>query len=230
MANNTRKGWTGTRFTEALYAPHAAAIGQFVLTWNDLHEALASLFTAILSHDARLAIPAHEKNRGMYAFREMERLAGIWSSSLYDRPKRSMLEALLSPLVVDDFIAFPDFLEDIKWILSETDKIEDIRNNAVHAPLKMDLRPGVTVDHFLHGKAFVVAPNVQMKNRRALRLLQKHPDQITLLKEVRWARDASALLRDFTQHIVWALTDDEHPWPRRPSLPNGGQKKTRRNR
>ena len=172
-------------------------------------------------------IPAHEKNRGMYAFREMERLAGIWSSSLYDRPKRSMLEALLSPLVVDDFIAFPDFLEDIKWILSETDKIEEIRNNAVHAPLKMDLRPGVTVDHFLHGKAFVVAPNVEMKNIRELRLLQKHPGQITLLKEVRWARDASALLRDFTQRIVWALTDDEHPWPRRPSLPNRGQKKTR---
>jgi hypothetical protein len=86
----------GERFTDAQYNRYATTIGQFVLTWNDLHEKLALVFTAVLSYQDRKKIP--KKHRPEYAFRELERLAGIWNSSPYDRPKREMLRGIMVPL------------------------------------------------------------------------------------------------------------------------------------
>jgi hypothetical protein len=220
----------GERFTDAQYKPYTVTIGQFVLTWNDLHEKLALIFTGILSHGDREKIP--KPQRPEYEFREMERLAGIWNSSAYDRPKREMLRGILVPLVTSDFIQFGNFEEDIRWILDEADKIEEIRNNAVHAPLihnfnEFDISPifpasaGRRKYKWSGGK---ITPNILMRNRRALRIAQKNPEG-DILRELRWARDASAVLRDFALRIYWALLSEQAPWPRRPALPNRGRKK-----
>ena len=220
----------GESFTDSQYNPYTMTIGQFVLTWNDLHEKLALIFTAILSYGDRKRIP--KKHRPEYEFREMERLAGIWNSSPYDRPKREMLRGILVPLITSDFIQFWNFEEDIRWILDEADKIEEIRNNAVHAPLihnfnEFDISPmfpasaGRRKFNWSGGK---ITPNVLLRNRRALRIAQKHPNG-DILRELRWARDASAILRDFALRIYWALLYEPAPWPRRPVLPNRGRKK-----
>src|SRR5260370_21405630 len=87
----------GERFTDAQYHPYTTTIGQFVLTWNDLHEKLAVIFTGILSYQDRKKIP--KKQRPEYAFREMERLAGIWNSTNYYRTKRQMLKVRMIPLM-----------------------------------------------------------------------------------------------------------------------------------
>ena len=119
----------GELFTDSQYHSIALSMGQFILTWNDLHEKLAFVFTAILSYHDRKRIP--KKQRPEYELQELQRLAGIWSSSLYDRPKREMLRSLMFPLVTADFIQFWTFEEDINWLLGEADKIEEIRNGAV---------------------------------------------------------------------------------------------------
>jgi hypothetical protein len=225
----------GERFTDAQYNPYTTTIGQFVLTWNDLHEKLALVFAAILSHQDRKKIT--KKHRPEYEFREVERLAGIWNSSPYDRPKREMLRGIMIPLVTSDFLEFFNFEEDIRWILDQVDKIEEIRNNAVHAPLihnynEFDVSPlnPSSADRrkyqwFAGGS---ITPNILMQNRRALRVAQKHANE-EFLRELRWARDASIVLRDFALRIFWALLYEPAPWPRRPSLPHRGQKKIRPN-
>lgn len=221
----------GEQFTDARYRAYSATIGQFVLTWNDLHEKLALVFTAVLSHDHRKRIP--KKKRPEYEFREMERLAGIWNSSIYDRPKREMLRGIMIPLVTSDFMGYWNFEEDIRWMLDEADKIEETRNNAVHAPLihsynEFDISPmyPASRDRRKYKTVFPgageVIPNILMSNRRALRLAKKHSDDV--LRELRLARDASAILRDFALRIAWALLYEPAPWPQRPSLPNRGRK------
>lgn len=223
----------GERFSDARYNPYATTIGQFVLTWNDLHEKLALIFAAILSYHDRKKIP--QKHKPEYEFRELERLVGIWNSSPYDRPRREMLRGILVPLVTADFIAFNDFEKDIGWILDQADKIEDIRNNAVHTPLidnfnEFDISPLVPSSDVRRKYKWAgarVIPNILMSNRRAVRVAEKHKDD-DLIAELRWARDASVVLRDFTLRIFWALLYEPAPWPRRPSLPNRGQNKTRR--
>jgi hypothetical protein len=220
----------GESFTDAQYNRYTTTIGQFVLTWNDLHEKLALMFTGILSYVDRKKIP--KKHRPEYGFREMERFAGIWNSSPYDRPKRETLRGILVPLVTSDFIQFESFEDDVRWILDEADKIEEIRNNAVHAPLIHDFNefdispmfPASADRRKIRSSGGKITPNVLMRNRRALRIVQKHHDG-DMLRELRWARDASTVLRDFALRISWALLYEPAPWPRRPDLPNRGSKK-----
>lgn len=226
----------GERFTDAQYNSYTTTIGQFVLSWNDLHEKLALVFAGVLSHVDRRKIP--KKHKPNYEFREVERLSGIWNSSLYDRPKREMLRGIMVPLVISDLIEFDKLEEDIGWILDQADKIEEFRNNAVHSPLIHNfteydispLHPG-TRDRrkypmFAGGQ---IAPNTLMRNRRALRIARKLSND-EFLRELRWARDASIVLRDFALRIFWALLYETAPWPRRPSLPNLGKRKTRQSR
>jgi hypothetical protein len=212
-----------TRYNVRYYRPYIIAIGRLVIAWNELHERLAFLFSAILSDEQRRSIP--KKDRATFYRRELERIAGIWSSSAYDRPKRAMLEGLMTPLVTDDFIRFPNFVSDIKWVLEETNKLEEFRNNAVHVPITIGIgATAKTIEE--HISTFGVVPDIFMKNRRALKLAHKsHQD---VLREHRWTCSAAIVLSDFTLKICWALLFDEAPWPRRPSLPNRGQRKSRR--
>lgn len=242
MSRKSKELRRGERFTDPQYEPYTTVIGQFVLTWNDLHEKLALIFGATLSHLDRKKIP--QKYRSDYALREVERFAGIWSSSQYDRPKRDMLRGILIPLVVDDLIEFHEFEKDVQWLLDQTDKLEDFRNTAVHSPLihrfnEYDISPlhmssrerrkYDKVRRYLNDSHIEIAPNVLMRNRRALRVAQKEAND-AFLREMRWARDATAVLRDFALRIFWALEYEPAPWPRRPSLPNLGQRMTRPNR
>jgi hypothetical protein len=193
------------RFTEKPYQPYVTAIGQLLLAWSDLHERLAILFWVTTG--------------GGYA----NRPTAMWNSSNFDRPRREMLKAVVNSSTPKEQAQFPKMVADINWILTETDKLEDARNTAIHAPLYLfgytTLQRGSTVRG-------VVAPNDMLQNPRELKLAQKD-----LLTEFRWCRDCALVLRDFASQIDAAMgVHVLFPWPDRPSLPNRGQKKRRQTR
>jgi hypothetical protein len=119
-------------------------------------------------------------------------------------------------------------VEEIEWILKQVDKLEDIRNFAVHTPLVL---LGNTpwerqvLDSFFPHQDNVV-PDLTMGNRRAMNASERKG----LVAEFRWARVAALVLRNYSMSIDRALRDARFPWPERPSLPNRGQKKTPQSR
>ena len=151
---------------------------------------------------------------------QIQRWAGIWSSAAYDRPKRAMLKALMNPIIAADFHQFPKLVADVSWILGEADKIEEIRNNAVHAPL-IWIGDHPAIAALAAELESPVIPNVILGNKRAL-LVSRPGMRGGPIKEYRWGKDASLVLRDFTVTIGVAMTVEGAPWPDRPQLPNRG--------
>ncbi len=98
----------------AEWTPYVRALGQFALTWNDLHERLGVIFWSIT---------------------ESEMALSIWQSSNQDRAKRKMLEAIVPDISLAWRRDFPKLIPDLKWLLHEVTSFEESRNDAVHAPL-----------------------------------------------------------------------------------------------
>jgi len=197
----------GDRFTEKIFKPYVSAIGELALAWNDLHEKLGILFIGHFSPH-RLA-------------------SALWNSQQFDRPRRSMLKVVIENLPELTQSDYPRLRDDVLWLLGEVDKLEDARNTAIHSPLLLkvdDSRLAVGNITVNLGVPSVV-PNLWLKNSRAMKLEQKD-----LLTEFRWCRDASMVLRDYALMLEYATMPEECPWPDRPSLPNRGQKRTRRSR
>jgi len=201
MARATPKRPADTeRFTSNEYKPYVTAIGQLALAWNDLHETLGGLFCTI-------AGDVFEEN-----------LIAVWHSAQSDRAKRAMLEALVKNLGWKEKRVNPKAEIDLKWLLGELNSLEDIRNNAIHAPLASFSHPSWR----LVGVPAGIAPDDIRGNRRASKLKGKN-----LLREYRYCRDATIILRDFAEQIAdaWGYTEPDPSWPKRPSLPNKGDRK-----
>lgn len=102
----------------ALWARYIAALGQVASAWNHLQQELGQLFTTLSGTDRHIALT-------------------IWNSSSDDRTQRRMLSAVLH--VSDDetgwVVAYPSAQSDIEWILSESEKVANRRNDAIHSPL-----------------------------------------------------------------------------------------------
>jgi hypothetical protein len=205
------------RFSERGYRPYVSTIGRLILAWNNLHENLGMLFVLLLAarHRASAGDDVEDIDDPVIA-----RWAGIWSSAAYDRPKRAMLSALMNPIIAADFGQLPKLVSDISWLLKETDKIEEIRNNAVHAPL-IWVGDHPAILELIRGHLDNdVIPNLILGNKRAL-LVSRPGMRGGPIKEYRWGRDASLVLRDFAVAIRYAIAAGA-PWPDRPQLPNRG--------
>jgi hypothetical protein len=150
-----------------------------------------------------------------------ERHLAIWNAASFDRPKRALLKAALITATADEQAKYPKMVSDISWILDRTNDLEDLRNDGVHAPLVVlgDTRNAASPSRFLGLTGAFVMPALALRNIRANKLHKKD-----LLKEFRYCRDATLVLRDFVVRIDTALSRSG-PWPNRPSLPNRGQKK-----
>jgi hypothetical protein len=195
------------RYTSAAFRPYALAIGQAALAWNDLHERLSLLFEQVL--DMPLNNAAHK----------------IWHSSIQDRASRNMLKAALDDIDYRWPRGFPKAHEDIEWVLGKTESLEHERNDIIHVPLIFlghKPKPGQE-PHPLY------SPRVEAQwflgNKRALNLSGKD-----VLATARRVRDTAVMPRDFVVDVTHALGQRSAPvpWPKRPSLPNRGQKKARR--
>jgi len=149
-ALNMAKGRTRKRpgaalpYTDKVFLPYVAALGQLALAWNGLHEILSILFCNVMGGGAA--------NQPL----------AIWHALKVDRAQRDILLAALNSHTRG---AYPvNFERDIQWICSRADVLEDIRNDALHSPLwAQEQDPG----------NIVVAPLVALGHVRAQKLLNK---------------------------------------------------------
>lgn len=224
MARTTRKSGIFTndnRFTEPEFVPYAAAIGQIALAWNSLHEAMGGLLWALLGG-------WHLKTG--YGDKSMPPLTAVgrlWNAVGSDREKRKMLRQIAICDQLTTRQDHPSFDEDIKWLLAQTDAQEEERNNAVHAPLIFLRKDHQTSERLLPlEKDLGPAPYTLTHNSRAIKLDKKKD----LLSDLRVCRETILALRDFCSQMEVAIVVRSQPWPRRPSLPSRGEKKSRSHR
>jgi hypothetical protein len=181
----------------ALYEPYAIAIGRLVFSWNHLHESLAQLFCALA--------PVHCENT----------MLGAWHATDSDSMQRRMLSGAVKgslPAVLSDAQK-----SSVEWLLAETTKLSDARNNAVHAPLVFITSPDVGTR---------IAPFSQHGNPRAKRLEQAKKD---LMHEIVSCRETADVLRSFALKAMVHLRRSENaerpPWPDKPALPDRDRRK-----
>ena len=198
MKKNPRKAIRPYRdnYTESIYQPYATALGQATMAWNDLCEVQAGLFWTILGGglaDVPLA---------------------VWNAIKSDRAQREMLRAAAAAAFPKGGgtrlqTKYPQLAQDIEWLLNEIGKVEDVRNDIVHAPLAS---AGA-------GEDAVVLPATAMRNNRSKKLDMKNAKGKRLLAKYRWCRDMGLVLREFCWQIDHALCREPPSWPGRPSLP-----------
>jgi hypothetical protein len=195
------------RFTSKEFSPYALGIGQAALAWNDLHEWLAILFDAVLK------TPPHNLS---YA---------IWHSSGNDRACRDMLSAITYEIPLRWLRGFPDAETDVRWLLDRVRSLEDARNDIIHAPLIMFGR-----GKHRNSRLAAILAGVQKPTARAQTLLgHKRAAKLEdkdLLTEFRRCRDTALVLRNFAAEMTRSLNGARKGWPKRPKLPNRGQKKS----
>ena len=195
------------RFTEHHFEPYVKGIGQLVLAWNSLQDALALTFQSLTVGTIFYA-----------ADDQGAQIRGAWNAINSDRDRRKMLRAVVAAATKRQRGVFPNLTDDLIWLLNRADELEDVRNNIVHSPLM--LLTGKR-DPFWNTRPDLVTPAVFMENPRALRLIKTN-----LLAEFRWCRDSTLVCRDFAVQMNRALISVGYPWPKTPSLPNHAPKKS----
>jgi hypothetical protein len=177
------------------FKPYAAELGTLVYVWNGLQENLAELFWAVT-----------EIKNGGIPF-------AIWHSTQNDRAQRLMLRAAMEARFTSTLENYQNLraYELINWLLSETDKLSERRNNSIHSPFWFVIAPGPVR----------MVPNDFQHNPRAQKLKGKE-----LLNEFKLNRETAAILADFTHRLTMSVRNKEIAWPDKPSLLNRGQKKS----
>ncbi len=177
------------RITDPGFRPYVTALGQFTLAWNNLQNSLAFLFLVTMGDEVA--------NQNI----------AVWSALKSDRSQRDIL---LAATKNNTFPAIPiEFVSDVDWLCKEVNRLEDLRNDATHAPLYAHRR--------INGE-FLVLPATGFGNARAAKLIDKD-----ILAEFRFGRDVAGLLAQFTVEIAdglrHILAGEIHEWPSRPKLP-----------
>jgi hypothetical protein len=195
------------KFTEHPFRPYATAIGQAALAWNDLSEEMGLLFLTLMGA-ARDTDP-----------RKATQVMRVWQITKNDRTKRGMLKEAVETMGTPWTERYPKALEDIKWLIGQSESLEDRRNDVVHAPLQL-VTDRSRVAGARDRKALISLTRVVVHdwflNYRAGKLANKE-----LLSEIRWCRDQAVSLRDFTSTIDSTLRFGRAlpQWPRRPQPP-----------
>jgi hypothetical protein len=182
-------------YSNKVFLPYVAALGQLALAWNGFHQTLALLFCSV----AREQKPTTETSTS-------GQLLAIWHALKSDRAQREILLAAVQNHIWG--ASPPKFEEDVKWICDRADSLEDARNDALHSPLWAYERMS---------QETIVMPIIGIGHIRAKKLFDKN-----LLSEYRWCRDATLVLTRFAGEIDEALSDGMRPWPDRPRLPIRG--------
>jgi hypothetical protein len=186
--------WESLSYSHPVFRPYTAALGQIALAWNGLHTEMAMLFCPIMG--------------GGYA----NQFLAVWHALKNDRSQRAILEAAAKEARnVREYETEigKKLLEEIHWINSQANIIEDERDDALHSPL--------------WGSGKQVLPLSGLGHTRAKKLMEAGV-QRGLLTEFRWCRDATLVLTDYVKDISSYLSGQKS-WPERPSLPYRGQSK-----
>jgi len=173
-------------YTHARFRPYVIALGQVALAWNGLHEALALLFCAVMGGGV------------------VNQFLAVWHALKTDRAQRDILRAATNSITQGT--TRPTLVDDVLWLCSRADSLEDTRNDIVHSPLWGYQRGPDEI---------IVMPVIGLGHTRAQKLFERN-----LLADFRWCRDAALLLTKFAGEMDRALSDDTLPWPERPAWPN----------
>jgi hypothetical protein len=161
------------------FRPIAQEIGWLAYEWNRLHEALAELFTDIIT-----------KSNANVA--DIKVAYAIWHSTPNDRTQREMLLAVIND---SQWLkeAQPRGFEDVKWILKQLIALSGRRNDAIHAPLLFISD--------LSANTIEIIPSYFFGNPRATELRDKN-----LVEEFRWYKDHLARLAAFSENLHYAIS------------------------
>lgn len=173
---------------EKAFAPFAQEIGQLARAWNALHDQLGQIFGQIVRPD------------------NLNISRAIWFATQSDKAQRGMLRASSIAYFAINEKIHPKAKEDISWLLTKIDKLSDMRNNAIHAPIMIGMNTS--------SREMVIEPDVFYGNPRAINLKGKE-----LLVELKWYRQTAEALRQFAILIWLHLRRIDGSWPHRPSLP-----------
>lgn len=181
---------------EEAFRPVATEIGFLAREWNGLHDCFAQIFGQIVG-PANVNIPQ-----------------AVWNSATSDRVQRDMLRAAIHAWGAFDQDETEIFNE-IKWLLDESNKLSDKRNNAIHAPLAV-AKNSQTLQ-------LRVVPHTFGKHPQAIRLKDKD-----ILVEFRTYRAQAKVLKQHAQH-VWHHMRRKETWPlpQRPKLPTSISKSSK---
>jgi hypothetical protein len=190
-------------YTKMNFRAYTQAIGEFSLTWNELHEVMSGLF--IWAIDPKCSL-------GM----EMQ-LSAIWGDIANDRQKRSVLQTAIGRANPKHFKAAPKICEDVNWLLERCNSLEDQRNNVLHSPLSettnwLEARMlQVPIGEVLptgqgHSRAKKLSAAVDSSNR-------------SLLRQIRFYRDYATALTMFARAMISVGQETRRAWPAKPALP-----------
>jgi hypothetical protein len=179
-----------SNFNEKKFEPFIRAIGQSTLLWNDLHEWMGHLYCIAMGGGV---INQHLR---------------VWNSLTSDRAKREMLLAAATYAFKEDRGRHQTPLdkrsfEALDYLCRESKKLEEDRNNVVHAPLWKSQSDGE------------IYPSSAFGNKRAQNLDDKY-----LRKEYERIRETSRLLRNYAAEIHDPMCDSHLSWPDTPKLPD----------
>lgn len=138
----------------------------------------------------------------------------VWHSTQNDRTQREMLRSAAKAIHGTRHVAnLPKMQEDVVWLVNRANSLADQRNDAIHAPLSFTITP----------EEIRLEPPIVGGNPRAAKLKGKD-----LLNEFRLCRERADVLTCFARNLSYAIQrGPRQPWPKRPSLPNPEQKRTR---
>lgn len=132
-----------------------------------------------------------------------------WYALKSDRSQRDMLRDISKEALASKRIK-ADFYKVAKFLVDQSSEISNVRDIAVHAPLVNRISPDVIV------------PASDFGNPLAMKLNNKD-----ILTEFRWCRDVALALTDLAVGLDEFICAGQ-PLPAIPSLPNRGQKKSRK--
>ncbi len=185
---------------EAAFAPYIGAAGEVVNAWNRLQETLKDVFAAITKIPRDMAF-------------------AIWHSSRSDSLQRNMLRAAIA--ATDDnepwVIRLPNAKSDLLLLLKKADKVGQIKNDAIHAPVSLAIDRGklIIIPFYFNGNPR--AKNVQNKD---------------IVTEFERCRDEAYILKEFAENAKTSINSSSYEWPDKPALliPPEKQKRKRRDR
>jgi hypothetical protein len=209
------KSWRRrSRFQNKKFRPYAVAIGQMNMAWNEFHEVLGSLFMNIMAE-------GHGQTDHKLLLRTLLRSRILWGHLTGDRQKRLLVEALAEWLGKERNEAFPTLGSDLLFLVKWGHKLEDKRNNVIHAPVDLirnALAQGLP-DAAPYGS--IVAAPLNVRGRK-LEGPSKRRDR-ELIVAARLYCDYATALTSYAQAVraAWVAgeTGRRRAWPQRPTLP-----------
>ena len=177
---------------DSAFEPYVAGVGRVAYAWNYLHEKLGEIFLMVVN-------PA-----------EIHIVLSVWYSTENDRAQREMLRAALCASSPNRWSPrLPTARDDLLWLVQETHKLADARNNAIHTPCST----------FTDEKGTEMQAAFRNGHPRAKRLVGKR-----LIDELKRCERRTRTLAEYATRAHGALTVQRRAWPDKPALPIRGRK------